>query len=105
MIGQKRNDNNIQKGYIMYKYESERANLFSEKSQVDFLKIRDNVRYLLSISGAVMMNNAIKVSTSSDTWFKLACVDRLVELGELKEVSEPNCAGQFRVFISPSSRL
>jgi hypothetical protein len=88
----------------MYKYENEKQSIFTEKGQVDFLKVRDNVRHLLSLSGSVMMDKAIKV-ISGDLWFQLACVDRLVELGELVEISKPNTPGQFRVFVSPNSRL
>lgn len=36
---------------------------------------------------------------TGDGWFMMACVDRLVELGEIREVSKPNCLGQCRIFI------
>ena len=36
---------------------------------------------------------------SGDTWMMLACVDRMIELGELNEVTKgQNVAGQHRIF-------
>lgn len=32
-------------------------------------------------------------------WEALACMDRLVELGELREITGPNVMGQHRVFV------
>lgn len=62
-----------------------------------FLKIRDKANVLLPKSGAVRMQELI-AGTGGDSWMMLACVDRLVELGELREVQQPNCAGQYRIF-------
>lgn len=36
---------------------------------------------------------------TGDTWDHLACVDRMVELGEIKEITKGETAGQYRVFI------
>ena len=84
----------------MYNYRDERSNLFTEEGQVLFLSIRDRVKSLLFTSGAVRMGHAISDSTGI-TWMMLACVDRMVELGELQEVTAPNsCSGQDRVFVS-----
>lgn len=81
----------------MYNYNTQRPHLFSEQGQVMFLKIRDNVNKLLKEAGAVMMSRAIS-SCTGDTWDMLACVDRLVELGEIREIPQ-DCAGQHRVFV------
>ena len=83
----------------MYKYEEQKQKIFTEKGQEVFIKIRDNVQKLLKQSGAFMMQNAI-VGYSSEAWLGLACVDRMVELNELREISQPDAAGQHRVFIS-----
>jgi hypothetical protein len=48
-----------------------------------------------------MMQNAIK-GVTGDTWLHLACVDRLVDLKEIKEITNENVAGQHRVFVSVS---
>lgn len=83
----------------MYDYKNEKHKIFTEKGQETFLKIRDNVHKLLSKSGAVMMQNATS-GVSGDSWLHLACVDRLVELREIKEITTDNVAGQYRVFVS-----
>lgn len=82
----------------MYSYETERSKLFTEEGQVRFLRIRDRVFELLAKSGAVQMGNAIATS-AGDSWEMMACVDRMVELGEIYEVRNPvSTAGQHRVF-------
>ena len=81
----------------MYNYQEERERVFTEQGQQMFLKIRDNVQRLLKESGAVMLQNAISC-VSGDSWLMLACVDRLVELKEIKEIPQHNAAGQHRIF-------
>jgi hypothetical protein len=81
----------------MYNYETEKKELFTEEGQVMFLKIRDHVGNLLKQSGAVRMQEAISQATGSN-WQMLACVDRMVELGELRELTGKDVAGQYRVF-------
>ena len=83
----------------MYNYQNEKSKIFTEDGQVVFLKIRDKTQQLLKQSGVVMMNNIIN-GISGDSWLHLACVDRLVELGEIKEITNGGVAGQHRVFIS-----
>jgi len=85
----------------MYNYQTERAKIFTEEGQETFLKIRDKVKLLLKQSGAVMLQNAIS-GVTGDSWMHLACVDRLVELGEIREITKDNVAGQHRVFVAVS---
>jgi len=83
----------------MYKYEELKAGLFTENGQVMFLGIRDNTKKLLATSGAVSMFKAIS-TTTGDSWLRVACVDRLVELGEIRELNIGNgVSGQNRVFV------
>ena len=70
----------------MYNYQNEKSKIFTEDGQVVFLKIRDKTQQLLKQSGAVMMGNILNGITG-DSWLHLACVDRLVELGEIKEIT------------------
>ena len=84
------------KDNIMYKYEEEKPKLFTDEGQRMFLKIRDKTHELLNQSGAVAMIKA----TGGDSWMMLACVDRLVELGEIKEINYDAPAAQCRIFIS-----
>lgn len=81
----------------MYNYQTQRANLFTESGQVMFLKIRDKVHQLLQTAGAFRMDKAISGCTG-EGWNMLACVDRLIELGEIKEVTKGDVAGQDRIF-------
>lgn len=85
----------------MYNYQTEKQKIFTEEGQEMFLKIRDKVQHLLEQSGAVMMQNAIS-GVTGDSWQMLACVDRLVELKEIREITGNNVAGQHRVFVKVS---
>ena len=83
----------------MYNYQTEKPNIFTEDGQETFLKIRDNVKKLLKQSGAVTMEKAINGVTGSN-WLHMACVDRLVELKEIKEIEQGGyVAGQHRIFV------
>lgn len=85
----------------VYNYETEKPKLFTEENQLLFLGIRDRVQELLKKSGAVMQGCVGLPSGvgAADSWTMLACFDRLVELGELEEITR-KCAGQHRVFIA-----
>ena len=72
---------------MSYGYSQERARIFTEEGQQAFLAIRDRVQQLLRQSGACTMGKAIDGGTG-DTWFMMACVERLVELGEIEEVTQ-----------------
>jgi len=88
----------------MYSYDVERQAIFTDDGQRKFLKLRDRVRYLLKTSGAVRMLEALS-EMSGDSFFQLACVERLVEIGELVELTNKNLvAGQYRVFIDNQYR-
>ena len=84
----------------MYNYEEQKQNVFTENGQEMFLKIRDKVQLLLKSSGAFMLEKAIS-GVTGDSWAQLACIDRLVELKEIKEITDKQkVAGQHRVFVS-----
>lgn len=85
---------------MVYNYERERPKLFTEDGQVVFLRVRDNVKALLKEAGAFRAQEAWS-GTSGDSWLFAACLDRLVELGEIKELTAPGSVwGQHRVFVS-----
>ena len=86
----------------MYDYKTERPYTFSEEGQKQFLSIRDRINRLFKSAGAVRMEEAINGECGS-SWQMLACVDRLVELGEIREISQPDVAAQHRVFINRRS--
>ena len=78
-----------------YRYENWKREIFTEKGQEQFLKVRDKVRALLSIAGSFKMEKLYNIS--GDSWLTLACVDRLLELEEIKELKR-KCSTQDRVF-------
>lgn len=84
----------------MYDYKAEKARLFTENAQQMFLNIRDNVQKRLAQSGAITMGAAIQGCGGGDSWCMMACVDRLVEIGELREISQGDIAGQYRIFVA-----
>lgn len=85
----------------MYKYEEQRASVFEEENQLLFLKIRDQIFDKLKSSGSITMGAAIALPRgigAAESWTIMACVDRLCELGEIKEILT-NGMGQDRIFI------
>lgn len=86
---------------MSYDYQAERPRVFTESGQIMFLQIRDNAQRLVAEAGAVRCD-AMQRGVGGDTWQMLACIDRLVEIGELREVTAPrSVAGQFRIFTNP----
>lgn len=84
---------------MAYIYEEQRPQIFTEEGQVKFLAVRDRVKRLLKQAGAVKMWPALD-ECPGDSWLAMAFIDRLVELGEIKEVTGDNVAGQDRVFVA-----
>jgi hypothetical protein len=82
-----------------YSYATERPNVFTELGQRMFLQIRDTAKELIAKSGAASCGKIISGCTG-DSWHMLACVDRLVELGEIFEVPNTRSKfGQDRLFV------
>lgn len=83
----------------MYDYKNNRNFVFTEEGQAVFLKIRDNINTLIGMSGAIRMCEAISVACG-EVWHLMACVDRLIELGEIKEVTSKEITRrQDRIFV------
>jgi hypothetical protein len=81
--------------HMSYNYSAERAALFTEAGLKNLLKVRDKVNHHINLSGAFRLEEAHIVS-----WDDIACVDYMVELGELVEFPR-ECWGQYRVFTTP----
>ena len=83
-----------------YNYADERANLFTDDGQKMLLAVRDKTFGLLRIAGACR-SQEMTAGLSGNSWTMLACVDRLVELGDIREVTDPKKTwGQHRVFVA-----
>lgn len=87
---------------MAYDYAAERATVFTEEGQRTFLKIRDKSKRLIAEAGACT-SGALITDIGGDSWHMLACIDRLVELGELREITGACVAGQRRVFVGGRS--
>jgi hypothetical protein len=82
-----------------YSYEAERYKVFTDEGQRTFLKVRDKAAKLLEEAGAVRSGKLLMISGANDTWELMACMDRLIELGEIKEITGPEVWGQDRIFV------
>lgn len=87
---------------MAYKYKEERPGILTDTGQREFLKVRDRAKVLLKAGGAFMLFSATK-DILGGTWKQMAYVDRLVELGEIKEITTGDVAGQDRVFVAATS--
>jgi len=86
---------------MTYDYQKERAHVFSEAGQVQFLSIRDRIAKLIKYSGATTVEKAIQGETG-DTFHMLACIDRLVELGEIVRIEHPTVGmTQSQIIVRP----
>lgn len=81
-----------------YNYADQRDRLFTESGQVVLLRVRGRVDELLSVAGAFKLGKVL-VDSSGDTFLMIACVDRLVEIDEIRELTPPDTHGQDRVFV------
>lgn len=86
-------------GDEMYSYAIEKPKLFTDENQRMLLKVRDHVLKCLKTSGAVRMQEAMEPA-SGDSWTMLALVDRLVELGDIREIPQGQVSGQYRIFVA-----
>lgn len=86
-----------------YSYETQKAELFTDQGQRSFIACRDAVLQLVAKSGAVRALEALTLMAPrgiSDNWDQLAVLDRMVEIGDLRELTGPGVAAQYRVFLS-----
>ncbi|MBW1888715.1 MAG: hypothetical protein JRI52_10275 [Deltaproteobacteria bacterium] len=81
----------------MYNYEHQKQAIFTEEGQRMFLSIRDRAKQLMSNSQSATLWEIIKGHTG-DSWDMVACVERLVEIGEIREITQGDCDTQDRVF-------
>lgn len=85
----------------MYKYEDLKPQLFTDEGQRMLLKIRDAAFRLLDKTGAVRFQELMdEAKVGGDSWLQIACVDRLVELGDLTEIVYPRSNTQYRIFVT-----
>ena len=79
---------------MRYDYETEKHKIFEEENQKLFLAIRDQVKAKIKIAGVVALPSAIALPDgigAANSYTMIACVDRLVEIGELRKI-EGDCS-------------
>lgn len=81
---------------MAYEYQVERPKIFTEEGTQMLLKVRSTVEQLIKKSGCFHADKAW-AGVSGDSWTRIACLDYLVELGELSEVKRDTW-GQYRIF-------
>ncbi len=88
---------------MSYVYEEQKPELFTDDGQRTFIQVRDHVKELLKSAGAFRMQEGIG-GASGDSWLLMACIDRMVELEEIREITwrpvQGTIAGQHRMFTS-----
>ena len=82
----------------MYDYTKQRSVVFSETGIKLLFKIRDKAQSLLKEAGA-FREQEVTLGCSGDSWDMLACVDYLVECGEIVRVSHRG-ARQHDVYVA-----
>ena len=84
---------------MSYRYEDLRPWVFTDEGQRALLRLRDWTMGALRRTGAFQLHCAIDAAGSGDSWQRIALVDRLVELGEIKLVERAGVASQYRVYV------
>lgn len=82
----------------MYDYQTELAKIFTPEGMDMLLTLRDNAAKLFETAGAARFDKLTR-GLSGDSWTMLACLDYLVERGDMREVTAPDVLGQHRVFV------
>lgn len=86
---------------MSYNYHAQRYRIFTEEGQTMLLLIQDRAREAIAFAGAVRAGVLMAApGVSGDVWDMMACMDRLIELNYLKEVTGASVPGQYRVFVA-----
>ena len=84
----------------IYCYEEEKKWLFTDEGGRCLFKAVDKARKLLETAGAFKAFKALVDVSYSDSFKAMAILDRLVELGAIREVTS-GVKGQDRIFTTP----
>ncbi|MEI8223584.1 MAG: hypothetical protein WCG20_00505 [bacterium] len=88
----------------MYNYKKELPKLLTDQGQRNLIKSLDHVRKILKKSGAITMDSAL-LNHTSDSWENMAYVDRLVDVGVIREIQQKNkTIAQNRIFVLVSQK-
>ena len=84
---------------MAYSYATMKEKTLTDEGVNALFAIRDRAHKLIDFAGACRYEVMLKGIHISDNWLALACVDRLVEMGEIKEVVIPGVPTQWRIFV------
>jgi len=86
---------------MSYRYEDYKDFTFNDAGQRALLRVRDFAFKVTKQAGCVRCEELMNQAQFGDQWQRLSIVDRLVELGDIMEVSLAKpVAGQDRLFVS-----
>jgi hypothetical protein len=84
----------------MYNYNEQKEKLLTTSGFNAFIQVKANAEKLLKEAGAFKLHNVIQgVSGAGSSWTLLACVDKLVENKEIKEIPQIDRISQDRIFV------
>lgn len=87
---------------MSYSYEQERAKVLAPERQDQFIHGRDRLLKAIEPTGAILWMKAMQFFNTGSSWTDMACVDRMVELGDLRRVHQNGrVSGQYEVFVVP----
>ncbi len=84
---------------MSYRYEDLKSWILTDEGQRLCFRTLASAQALIKSAGACMSGKLIGADAPS-TWHSLAAIDRLIEVGELREVTNSDVAGQHRIFVA-----
>lgn len=91
---------------MSYQYQNEKPKLFTEDGFALLTVVRDRAQELLKAAGAFRLMELLNGrGITGDSFRMLACVDYLLEKGEIVELPRAGGMvwGQYRVFTTPET--
>lgn len=83
-----------------YEYSEQKPYVFTDQGSRDVIRVFRFADGCFKFSGAATAGVLMNKAETSSSWEKMACVDRLVEMGEIREIPQAGCFWQHRVFVS-----
>lgn len=86
---------------MSYNYLIEKPYTLTDEGSADVISVKNFIDKGIAAYGAVRMQEIMSKCKfhTCESWERIACVDRLIELKEISEVTKDiRVAGQYRVF-------
>ena len=82
---------------MSYKYSDFKDKIFTDEGQIKFLASRDKINTALDTHGVFRLGEMLDI-VKGDAWEFLSHIDRLVEIGEIKEVFHGDGITQRKIY-------